>query len=51
MYDITNVWANQTSLNLSYGEFKHMCKNKLKACYNKQWLESVQKSSKCIFDK
>ena len=26
-----------------------MCKNKLKAYYNKQWLESVQKSSKCIF--
>ena len=51
MYDMANVWVNQTSLNLSYGAFKHMCKNKMKDYYNKQWLESIQKSSKCIFYK
>ena len=38
----------KTSLNLSYGAFKHMYKNKMKSYYNKQWLESIQKSSKCI---
>ena len=48
---MANVGVNQTSLNLSYGVDKHMCKNKLKAYYNKQWLESVQKSSKGIFYK
>ena len=46
MYEMANVWVNQTSLNVSDGAFKHMCKNKMKAYYNKQWLESIQKSSK-----
>ena len=45
--DITNLWYNQTTLNISYAAFKYLCKSQLNAYYNK-YSENA-KSCKALF--